>query len=230
MKKNIFKYSILFIAPALLMSTIAIAGASWKDSIKDDSAEVDQRLYTIEFFNNSVQYCDPYEGLELNSGFEMPIISEEGFSGWGTTSSNNSGQAYLGYHKLSDFFKDIDNTRTLKLYAKYNVPTINQVTYTVTSLPSWLNDNDCVTFAWVWSTNDAGSWHYLNYTSASSATFTADEELTGFMLVRCYKGTTIPNYSVTGNNVGRVYNKTDDINCSSGVYSYSASSWQEYNP
>ena len=116
MKRNIFKYSVLFIAPALFMSTIAITGASWKDSIKDDSISVERETYTINFIDNGNAYGDPYEGLELTSGFELPIIAVEGFEGWTLTGSET---IYIGYHTLIEFSDNISGT-TLTMHAKYS--------------------------------------------------------------------------------------------------------------
>ena len=43
-------------------------------------------------------------------------------------------------------------------------------------------------------------------------------------------GTTEPNWGEKGNNVGRIYNQTEDINCTAGNHTYACSSWKEYNP
>ena len=104
------------------------------------------------------------------------------------------------------------------------------VTYTVTSLPDWIQNDGCVIFAWAWSANDAGSWHSLSYGGSSDASFTVNEELTGFLLARCAAGTTTPNWNQSEHSAGRVYNKTSDIACTSGTYSYVCSNWVEYNP
>lgn len=105
------------------------------------------------------------------------------------------------------------------------------VTYTIT-VPSWIGNDGCVVFAWVWSSSDSGSWKSVNY-SGTTCTFTVTGELNGFLLARCKGGTTQPNYSESGHVAGRIYNKTSDINCVSGTYNYSRandSDWPEYNP
>lgn len=107
----------MFVVPALLLSTIAIAGASWKDSIKNDSISVDRKTYTINFMDSQNAYGDPYAGLELDSGFEMPIIAVEGFQGW-TVESNGTGTVYIGYHTLNEFSSSLNGT-TLTMHAKY---------------------------------------------------------------------------------------------------------------
>lgn len=106
------------------------------------------------------------------------------------------------------------------------VPT-GAITYTATDLPDWITNDGCVIFAWVWSPSDTGSWKACTYsTPATQLTFVVDEELTGFLLARCAAGTTQPNWDEKSDVAGRVYNKTGDITCTAGTYSYSASSWQ----
>jgi len=105
------------------------------------------------------------------------------------------------------------------------------VTYTVTNLPNWIQDANCVVFAWVWGHNNLGSWKTLTYGNNNDATFTVDGNLTGFLLARCIGGTTQPNWDEHGDNVGRIYNKTNDVACITGVYSYSCpeENWNPYN-
>jgi hypothetical protein len=106
----------------------------------------------------------------------------------------------------------------------------SQVTYTVTSLPTWIQTDGCIIFAWVWSNNDGGSWKSLSYGTNNDASFIVDEELTGFLLARCVAGTTQPDWSIkSGSEPGRVFNKTNDIACQAGVHSYVCSDWVEYN-
>ncbi len=94
-------------------------------------------------------------------------------------------------------------------------------TYTCTDLPTWITDDGCVVFAWVWSTNDTGSWHESSYTDDTTLEFGVDEELTGFVLARCIGGTTTPDWEETDDVAGRVYNQTSNVTCTSGVYTYS---------
>ena len=106
-------------------------------------------------------------------------------------------------------------------------------TYTITDLPSWIKDDGCVLFAWVWAPGDGGSWHSTTYVG-STATFTVDVELTGFNLARCIGTTVTPNWEIHDPDYttpGRVFNKTNDFTCSSGSYSYSApdSKWVQYH-
>ena len=103
-------------------------------------------------------------------------------------------------------------------------------TYSCTDLPTWIKDAGCVIYAWVWSPNNPGSWVPTTYISETSLEFDVDEELTGFLLARCQKDTTTPDWNKhDGDNTdGRVYNQTDDITCQAGVYSYACAGWKEY--
>ena len=110
-------------------------------------------------------------------------------------------------------------------------PIEGEYTYTCTGLPDWITNDGCVVFAWVWSPNDAGSWKSLTYGAGekpTEASFGVSEELTGFLLARCAAGTTSPDWNIHGDEAGRVYNQTENIDCVSGTYSYECASWKEY--
>lgn len=104
-------------------------------------------------------------------------------------------------------------------------------TYTITDLPTWIQDNECVIFAWVWSDSNPGEWLATTYIADTTLTFTTKGEITGMLLARCVAGTTKPDWAIKApsNEPGRVYNQTVDIKVTSGVTSYSCSSWKEYN-
>lgn len=104
-------------------------------------------------------------------------------------------------------------------------------TYTCNSLPSWITDNGCVIFVWTWGPEDGGSWKEAEFLTETSLTFEVKAELTGFLLARCAPGTTEPDWEIKNPNVhepGRVYNKTQDISCTEGVFVYACSDWVEY--
>ena len=105
-----------------------------------------------------------------------------------------------------------------------------EYTYTCTDLPDWITNDGCVIFAWAWSANDTGSWKSGTFgAGGASLSFDANEELLGFLLARCAAGTTLPDWNIHDDAPGRVYNQTEDITCTSGVYSYACASWKEYN-
>ena len=98
--KRAIKYSLLFIIPVLLMSTVVIGQAYWKKSIKNDEAEVTQNLYTVVLVDNANSVNNAtYAGLEYDSTFELPAVSTAGFSCW-----KYNGATYdPGYYVYSSF-------------------------------------------------------------------------------------------------------------------------------
>ncbi len=107
-------------------------------------------------------------------------------------------------------------------------PIVGDKTYTCTDLPDWITNDGCVIFVWAWEAGQDGSWVSANYTSTTSLEFVVPNELQGFLLARCISGTTQPNWDIHDDSVGRIYNQTEDIACSSGVYSYACAQWKEY--
>ena len=147
-------------------------------------------------------------------GYQNKILYASFSSGSSSTSSNPSGGS--------------SSTGGSSQSGSSQTPVTNK-TYTVTDLPDWLQNDGCVIFAWVWGASDPGSWKSLTFGSnGSSATFTVPSDLTGFLLARCASGTTTPNWDKSDDGVGRVYNKTNNIDCTTGVYSYACSSWVNY--
>ena len=98
-------------------------------------------------------------------------------------------------------------------------------TYTITDLPDWIQNDGCVIFAWYWS---PGAWKKVEFDESGNASFTCGDELTGFLLARCHADTVTPDWAIKTDIAGRVYNQTEDINCTSGVYSYSCTNWKAY--
>ena len=98
--KRAIKYSLLFLIPVLLMSTVVIGHAYWKKSIKNDDAEVAQNLYTVILQDNAhAVNSATYTGLEYDSSFELPAVNTAGFSGW-----KYNGTTYEpGYYVYSSF-------------------------------------------------------------------------------------------------------------------------------
>lgn len=112
--KRALKYSLLFVIPALIMSTIVIVHADWKKSIKNDSAEVTQNLYTVVLQDNAhAVNAATYTGLEYDSTFELPAVSTSGFSGW----KYNNVTYEPGYYVYSSFTSA--STITITFIAQY---------------------------------------------------------------------------------------------------------------
>lgn len=103
------------------------------------------------------------------------------------------------------------------------------ITYTINSLPTWITNDGCVIFAWVWGgTYGNGKWISCKFTSTTSLELLLDGTATGMLLARCAPGTTIPNWNIKENTPGRVYNQTGDITLTSGTTTYTSPSWKEY--
>ncbi len=111
-------------------------------------------------------------------------------------------------------------------------------TYTITGNPNWVANDGAVVFAWAWSAAEGGDGHWYTVELGApgsggadalelTATFTAPEDRVGVCLARCPAGTTAPDWEVSGDNPGRIYNQTDDITVA-GPGTYAAAGWKEY--
>lgn len=128
---------------------------------------------------------------------------------------------------INVYFKLWENGKSFWVEGYYTDPA-SQISYTANNLPDWIGNNDAVIFAWVWGPSDNG-WVELTYDDAAhTATFKVDAELTGFVLARCIPGTITPNWEEKNEVPGKVWNKTSDVICSAGVYTYSLpqAQWQ----
>ena len=105
MKKRLL-YSLLFAIPVLLMGTVVIGHAYWKNSIKNDSAKVVQNYYSVilEDSTNSENNAT-YTKLEYDSSFELPVIDDEDFGGW-----LYDEETYLPGYYIYSSFVDITTT------------------------------------------------------------------------------------------------------------------------
>ena len=104
------------------------------------------------------------------------------------------------------------------------------VTFSCTNVPDWIPNDGAKVFAWAWGGGaDDGEWFNCEI-NGTTITFVAPDDITGFLLARCDSATTVPSWSVTGGNPGRIYNQTENIDVSYGTTSYVCSSWKEYNP
>ena len=111
-------------------------------------------------------------------------------------------------------------------------PTGDTMEITVTGAPDWITNDGCVIFAWAWGGTGAakdGAWYACQYGEGAKPTsfsFTVPSDNTGCLLARCAQGTTTPDWNATS-GAGAVYNKSKDINFTSGTTSYTSPTWQE---
>ena len=97
----------------------------------------------------------------------------------------------------------------------YHTPAPQELTYTLTDLPSWIKVDNADIYAWVWGPAIEDQWVEVNV-DGTTGTFTVNYELTGFKVGRFPHGTTDLDFS-------KAWNQSGDIVCASGVYSYSVS-------
>lgn len=166
---------------------------------------------------------------------------------YGMFKLDTNSNTFQFFGKSVFFSKATDYVNAAANYGQYNTPKANG-TYTlfvskdaenpnfafiiedkefeVYNMDSWTWDSTTI-FAWVWDSNDVGCWKAA-YGSGTTVKFKAEDDISGFLLVRCYEGTTQPDWSITsGNQLGRIYNKTGNITRNSS-YSYEYRTWGNY--
>lgn len=193
-----------------------------------------------KFYENTVV-------LKADAGTALPdatqvktSIKGATFRGWAYYNEDNE-------NVWPDYYTTVQTTNGLALKAIFDGTDaggsqgggdVTDVTFTVINFPDWIPNDAAKVFVWAWSTGE-GSWYNLtlNYNSTGSGytnvtgTFTAPSNITGFNMARCPAGTVgFPDWKVTGDNPGRIYNKTEDCAVTSGVTTYSSPAWVEYNP
>ncbi len=113
------------------------------------------------------------------------------------------------------------------------------VEYTLTGFEDWVPNDGAEVFAWSWGgASGGGAWSKVTLTYQGSdnnynsvrGTFEAPNDITGFNLARCSAGTTQPSWTVKGDAAGRIYNKTANVDVSSGVVTYTAPNFVDYSP
>ena len=132
-----------------------------------------------------------------------PIYSGTNFAIW---EKDVDGEAILGGNGSSGSDSG-DNVGT------------GDVTLTVTG-PEWTWNSTSI-FCWAWNDSSDGAW-YSCTGSGSTINATVPSDAQYFLIVRCYYGSSVPDWNITsGDVVGRIYNKTADITITSGQTSYS---------
>lgn len=181
--------------------------------------------YEEKYLENVIVWeSEPTGSLPL-SGNVFSKVNGATFRGWIMYNDNT----------YPDYLTQVPSVNESIVYAIFDGPKpedIKTLTYTVIELPSWVFDDECILFAWVWGGGAGnGEWAGLTYTDDThkSATFDTYSDITAFLLVRCIKGTTTPNWDIREDVPGRIYNQTDDISVSSSSKRiYEASSWKGY--
>lgn len=168
----------------------------------------------VKIGNVSAATGDGYSGND-------PIYSGTNFAIW---EKGVNGEASLGGNGSSGGSTDGGSTG-----GGTGGVTTGDVTLTVTG-PDWTWNEAPAIFCWAWKDGVNGSW-YSCTGSGSTIYATVPSDAQYFLIVRCYDGTTVPNWETTGNVLGRIYNKTADMTINSGQTSYSVEFVKyEYNP
>ena len=159
---------------------------------------------------------------KLKSGSASEVVQ-------GTVNTNNFKASAAGTYTF--YVEKAEGGQVYIAYSNGEEPvTPEKVTLTVTNVPSWVGNNDAVIFAHVWGGSAGDQW-ILATLNGTTVTFDADSDITGFQLVRCYKGTTTPSWSTAGDVVGRIYNKSQDFTISGSVTTYNdGQDWAGNNP
>ena len=180
--------------------------------------------------------------LNLDAGETLPVaktdVAGATFRGWAFYNEDNE-------NVWPDYYDKVPATSGMALKAIFDGTSAggggsgggggsqaSDITWTVTDMPTWVTDDNCVIFAWAWQNGVTGAWYELAYTNATTATFEAPSDLAGMLLARCAAGTTLPNWDETGTGPGRVFNQTNDVNTEVGKTSYSFPEqiWKSYTP
>lgn len=214
-----------------MFGQVNVAGASSKGDVAE------------KFYENTVVWvAEP--GTPLPTKDEVTSsVANVIFRGWAYYDENNE-NVYPNYYSV------VPTTSELALKAIFDGPSgggggsssggqvdVTNITFTVTDFPTWIPNDGSTVFAWTWGgASGNGEWHHVtlhmtgedgNYSNVTG-TFEAPNNITGFNMARCVYGTSAPNWQATGDNVGRVYNKSGDVTVTSGVTSYSSPDWQPY--
>lgn len=105
------------------------------------------------------------------------------------------------------------------------------------AVPDWTWSDGTKVFVWGWNENSKsedkdGSWVEASGAGEKSTTvtFPAKNVWTGFLLARCQKGTTEPNWDMRVNDPGRIYNKSSDVNIENDKTDYTLDEIPDYTP
>ncbi len=111
-----------------LVASIGVGVSAWVAiDITEDSQSLSQVLYTVELYNDK-QLVKQYSGLERDSSFELPSLSDSGNKRFSYWHEQGKTQQYTGTVSLSKFTPDPTN-HIVKLYASWETIPQIKVTY-----------------------------------------------------------------------------------------------------
>ena len=148
-----------------------------------------------------------YYGIKFKSTVPANIY----FAGWDHFPDGASAPPYTSY-------SDADLSEIVELDDTSDIETTIELSITV---DSWAWNDYVEIFAYVWKNGlSNGSWVHC---SGSGTTVKLDfpSKCNRFFLVRCPNGTTKPDWNVTNDSPGHIYNKTPNITYVKGTTSYS---------
>lgn len=150
------------------------------------------------------------------------IIFTDGTSQTGDLSLSEASKETPFYNVYSKAWEALPENKPI-------APESSDVTYTISGLPTWITNDDCVIFVWAWGGEAGqGKWYSTTYTDDTTLTFDAPSDITGCLLVRCISGTTTPDWSIKDNVAGRIYNQSENIDTISEIMT--SPDWKEYYP
>ena len=118
--------------------------------------------------------------------------------------------------------REIKAGATVEAEHEYETPAeVTEVTYKFTCTQDWAFKTTPL-FVHYWGGADGAAWKQIEYNTegVSEVTVKVPSDATGCLLVRCAAGTTTPSWSATGDDAGRIYNKTGDVNFVKGTTEY----------
>ena len=203
---------------------------------------------------NPLLYATEYNSGEFYASFNNIAFDDEDSFGAFYFGSNHfqffgnetffadGSSKYFAESGLSDYnTPKEDGTYSLYVYSS-TVGASNQI-YTVLEsgttqvfklkdLPNWIGNDSAVLFASVhYAGGDTWGWVQLSSYNSSTGTaeFSAPNNISEFLLVRCKPGTTEPNWGEHGDNAGRIWGQTPNISIPFGLLLRSAPTWNDYN-
>ena len=218
-------------------------------SLEIDGAPVKGEVAELFYENTVVWKAEPGTPLPTKDEVKTSVTGAS-FRGWAYYDEDND-------NVFPDYYETVPAKNGLALKAIFDGTSggggsggggggggstpITNVEFTITEFADWVPNDAATVFVWSWGGGSGGgAWTQvtLSYLGENNAyhnvtgTFNAPSDITGFNIARCSAGTTLPNWQATGNSAGRVYNKTADVVVYSGVRSYSAPEFveYEYNP